>query len=109
MNMNGLLNGAKPQIPNGTTPNPNQKSQVALPRCNDVNVIGKTGEGNKPYICKGRYLPKTNPSTPNPKIDPNLRIMPDTRTKQASTDGVSSIGPPVVRGGLDLNIALTHF
>ena len=70
MNMNGLLNGAKPQIPNGTTPNPNQKSQVALPRCNDVNVIGKTGEGNKPYICKGKYLPKTNPSTPNPKIDP---------------------------------------
>jgi len=56
MNMNGLLNGAKPQMPNGTAPNPNQKTcgpnQVALPRCNDVNVIGKTGEGNKPYICK---------------------------------------------------------
>ena len=55
MNMNGLLNGAKPQVPNGTTQNPNQKNQVALPRCNDVNVIGKTGEGNKPYICKGKY------------------------------------------------------
>ena len=63
MNMNGLLNGAKPQVPNGTTQNPNQKTQVALPRCNDVNVIGKTGEGNKPYICKGKYLPKTNPKS----------------------------------------------
>ena len=56
MNMNGLLNGTKSQVvPNGTAPpNPNQKNQVALPRCNDVNVIGKTGEGNKPYICKGK-------------------------------------------------------
>jgi len=53
MNMNGLLNGTKPPVvTNGTASNPAQKNQVALPRCNDVNVIGKTGEGNKPYICK---------------------------------------------------------
>ena len=55
MNMNGLLNGTKPPVvTNGTASNPAQKNQVALPRCNDVNVIGKTGEGNKPYICKGK-------------------------------------------------------
>ena len=74
MNMNGLLNGAKPQVPNGTAPNPNQKSQVALPRCNDVNVIGKTGEGNKPYICKGKYLPKN----PTQKLTSSRKI---NRTK----------------------------
>ena len=76
MNMNGLLNGAKPQVPNGTAQNPNQKSQVALPRCNDVNVIGKTGEGNKPYICKGKYLPKTNPLTTNSKTDLKPKNLP---------------------------------
>ena len=59
MNMNGLLNGTKPPVvTNGTASNPAQKNQVALPRCNDVNVIGKTGEGNKPYICKGKNLKK---------------------------------------------------
>ena len=52
MNMNGLLNGTKPHQNGvtGCTPNQTQKTnQVALPR----DVIGKSGEGNKPYICKG--------------------------------------------------------
>ena len=86
MNMNGLLNGAKPQVPNGTTQNPNQKSQVALPRCYDVNVIGKTGEGNKPYICKGKYLPNItlkpknpNSKTPDPKNARNPKPVPNSK------------------------------